>query len=67
MRRVKTGLKDLFKYEINPMTQKIIPEKDDWDGWLAFEGVYEESMHRIREHIIRAIGRNPQRLYGEKD
>jgi hypothetical protein len=23
-------------------------------------------MHRIRQHIIQAIGRNPQRLYGEK-
>jgi hypothetical protein len=39
--RVTIGLKDLFKYEINPMTQKMIPEKDDWDGWLAFERGYE--------------------------
>jgi hypothetical protein len=44
----------------------MIPEKDDWDGRLAFEGVYEELMHRLREHIIRAIDRKPQRLYGEK-
>jgi hypothetical protein len=66
MRQVTIGLSDLFKYEINPMTAKMTPEKGDWDEWLAFEGAYEEGMHRIREHIIRAIGRNPQRLYGEK-
>jgi hypothetical protein len=66
MRRAKIGVKDLFKSEINPMTQKMRPEKDDWDGWFAFEGVDEASMHRVREHIIRAIGRNPQRLHGEK-
>jgi transcriptional/translational regulatory protein YebC/TACO1 len=43
----------------------MIPEKDDWDGCLAFEEAYEESMHRIRQHIIQAIRRNPQCLYGE--
>jgi hypothetical protein len=28
--------------------------------------VYEESLHRVREHIIRAIGRDPRRLYRER-
>jgi hypothetical protein len=66
MRHIKSGLSELFKNEINPMITKMMPAEDDWDGWLAFEGAYEESMHRIRQHIIQAIGRNPQRLYGEK-
>jgi hypothetical protein len=47
MRRLKVGLSELFKNEINSMITNMIPEKDDWNGWLAFEGAYEESMHCI--------------------
>jgi hypothetical protein len=66
MRQIKSGLSELFKNEINPMITKMIPAEDDWDGWVAFEGADEESMHHRRQHIIQAIGRNPRRLYGEK-
>jgi hypothetical protein len=48
------------------MIEKMMPETDHWDEWTAFEEAYEESMHRIREHIIRAIGRDAQRLYGAR-
>jgi uncharacterized protein involved in cysteine biosynthesis len=67
MRHIKVGLSELFKNEINPMITNLIPETGDWNGWLAFEGADEESMHRIGQHIIQAIGRNPQRLDGERD
>jgi hypothetical protein len=66
MRKVKQGLKDLFANEINPILAKFKPEPGVWETWQAFEGAYEEALHRIREHIIRAIGRDPNRLYGGK-
>jgi hypothetical protein len=30
--------------ELNPMLEKMMPD-DDWNGWLALERAYEESMH----------------------
>jgi hypothetical protein len=31
MRRVKEGLSDLFKTEINPMLKEFKPKGEDWD------------------------------------
>jgi hypothetical protein len=66
MRRVKEGLSDLFRGELNPILEQMMPRTDEQDEWTAFEGAYEECMHRIREHILLAIGRDPKRLYGER-
>jgi hypothetical protein len=66
MRQVKQGLISLFANEINPMLMKFQPRPDEEQEWEAFEGASEESLHRIREHVIHAIKRNPQRLYGAK-
>jgi hypothetical protein len=49
---VKVGLSDLFKGELNPMLEQIMPETDEHREWLGFEGAHEEAMHRIREHIL---------------
>jgi hypothetical protein len=66
MQRVKGGLSNMFKSERNRMLERMVPETDDSEEWLSFEGAYDESMRRIHEHIIRVIGRNPRRLYGER-
>jgi hypothetical protein len=66
MRRVKDGLSDLFKGELNPLLTRMMPRIDDHSEWIAFEDADEESMHRIREHIILTIGRDMRRLYGER-
>jgi hypothetical protein len=66
MKRVKQGLKGLFTNEINPLLAKFKPKNREWEEWQAFDGAYEEAMHLLREHVITAIGRDPQRLYGEK-
>jgi hypothetical protein len=34
----------------------MMPGTNGHEEWTAFAGTYEESMHRIREHIILAIG-----------
>jgi hypothetical protein len=30
----------------------------------AFDGAYEESMHKIRIHILQALNRDTRKLYG---
>jgi hypothetical protein len=45
MRRMKVGLIDLFKGELNPMLEQMMTEGDDHAEWLGFEGAYKESMY----------------------
>jgi hypothetical protein len=66
MRKVKEGLVDLFKMEINPMMKELQPKPDDWDDWLAFEGAYEEAMHLLRVHIMKALKKKPETMYGQR-
>jgi hypothetical protein len=54
MRQMSVGLKDLFENELNSMLERMMPD-DDWSGWSGFEWAYEESVHRIREHITRQL------------
>jgi hypothetical protein len=66
MIKVRVGLLDLFEHEINPLMKEFQPENGDWDGWLAFEGAYEESLHLIRMHIVKALDLDPKGLYGAR-
>jgi hypothetical protein len=66
MRKVKEGLSDLFKGELNPLLEQMMSRTDGHEEWVGFEGAYEECMHRICEHILLAIGRDLNGLYGER-
>jgi hypothetical protein len=61
MHRVKEGLSDLFRGELNPILEEAMPRTDEHGEWAEFQGTYEECMHRIREHILLAIGRDSNR------
>jgi hypothetical protein len=58
MRKVKEGRGDLFAGELNPLLEQMMPTSDQHEECIGFEGVYKECMHRIRMHIIHAIGRD---------
>jgi hypothetical protein len=64
MRNIKMGLEDFLKSEINPFITEFEPDPGDWDGWCAFDGAHEESMHKIRIHILQALNRDTRKLHG---
>jgi hypothetical protein len=65
-KKLKVPLNELLKISINPLLEQMMPEPEDWNSWLAFEGVYEEALHKIRQLIISVKGRNIRQLYGIK-
>jgi hypothetical protein len=65
MQKVKEGLVDLFKTEINSLMKEFPLTPNDRENWLAFEGAYEEAMHRLRLHIMRALKRKSETMYGQ--
>jgi hypothetical protein len=64
MQKVNTGLKDLFKDEINPLMTELQPGPGNWHGWCAFEGAYEESIHKIKIYILQALNTDTRKLDG---
>jgi hypothetical protein len=62
--KVREGLEELFDQVINPVMQSMMPQAGDGDGWLAFEGAYEDGLDRLRQHIMAKTQRNPDRMYG---
>jgi hypothetical protein len=49
MRRGKQGLSNLLKSELNLILEEMMLRIDEHNEWAAFEGAYEECMHRISE------------------
>jgi hypothetical protein len=66
MRRVEKDLSGLFRGELNLILEEMMPRSDEHREWAEFERPYEECMHRIREHILLAIGRDSNRRYGNR-
>ncbi|KAK8870473.1 hypothetical protein M9Y10_008356 [Tritrichomonas musculus] len=64
---IGSRLKDLFINELIPMIEENKPDKlgdvDPDAKGSAFEGVYEESLHRIRMHIAFKLEIDPFRIY----
>jgi hypothetical protein len=66
MRKVRERLADLFKMMINPLMKKFQPMEGDWEGWQAFKGAYDESMHLLRLHMMKALKSKPETMYGQR-
>jgi hypothetical protein len=66
MKKIRERLIDLFKNDLNPLLKEFQPEPDNFDEWQAFEGAYEECLHLIRRHIMKALDRDEKRLYGTR-
>jgi hypothetical protein len=65
MCRVKAGLSDLFRGDLNPVLEEMMSRMDEHGEWAEIEGTYEQCRHRIREHIFLAIRRDSNRRHGE--
>jgi hypothetical protein len=62
-RKVKVGLVDLFKTEINPIISELKPRIDNWENWQIFEKTYEEALHLLRVHAVKSLKRNENKIY----
>jgi hypothetical protein len=63
MRKVKVGLADVFKTEINPIMGEVIPRTDDREECQVFEGPYEEALHLLHLHIVNTLRRLETKMY----
>jgi hypothetical protein len=67
VKRIRESIQNLFEQKINPRMERQQPNRGDPDEWEAFEGAYEESCHEIRECIMIALHRSPERIYGQRN
>jgi hypothetical protein len=63
MRKIKVGMVDLFKTEINPITREFKSKAYDWEDWQAFEGAYEEAWHLLRVLVMNILKRDEKKMY----
>jgi hypothetical protein len=66
MWRVKAGLSDLFRGELNQVLEEMMLRTDEHREWAGLEATYEQYRPRIREYILLAIGKNSNRRYRER-
>jgi hypothetical protein len=62
MSKVKVGLANLFKTEINQIMREFKPRTDNSEDWQAFEGAYEEALHLLRLHVVKALKRDEKKM-----
>ena len=65
--KIKEGLQSLFKNELTPKLEMMIPEPGNERSWLAFEGAYLECLNIIRRHIAEAQEIPANKIYRRKD
>jgi hypothetical protein len=66
MNKLKNPISEIFKTEINPLLEQLMPEADNWASWQAFEGAFEHALYEIRKIILVTKGRDKGTLYGTK-
>ena len=67
---ISSGLSELFESELIPLIQRyrpdILGDIDEDTNLLAFEGEFEEALHRMRCHIATKLNLNPERIYSQR-
>ena len=61
--KVKEGLESLFKNELIPKIEMMLPRSEDHEEWLAFEGAYLECLDIIRGHIAKVQEIPAEKIY----
>jgi hypothetical protein len=64
MWKVKIGLVDFLKTEINLMMREFKPRTDEWEDRQAFEGAYEEVLPILRPHVVKTLKRDERKMHG---
>ncbi|WP_334097073.1 reverse transcriptase domain-containing protein, partial [Helicobacter typhlonius] len=67
---ITSGLSELFESELIPLIQKYNPDNlgdiDEDTKWIAFEGAFEEALHRMRCHVAVKLNLDPNRIYSQR-
>jgi hypothetical protein len=63
IRKVKVGLADLFKANINSIVREFKLGIDDWEHWQVFERAYKEALHLLRLHVVKTFKSNEKTIY----
>jgi hypothetical protein len=65
-KKLRAPLRDLLSHEIIPLLEKLMPSADNDEQWLAFEGVYEYCLDKIRKLVCVTVGRTSHKIYGAR-
>ena len=61
--QVREGLRDLWSKEILPLIREYLPEENNDEQWLGFEGAIYKMEDLLRKHAITKMGRTENSMY----
>jgi hypothetical protein len=64
MRKIKGGLMDLFKTEVNSIMREFKQRTGDSEDWQTCERACEEPLHLFRSHVLNILKRDEKTMCG---